>query len=96
MTVEPVEDRRELVDRASDRPARAGRVLEQEPEPVVRQLEELAQGGHDAGEAPASPSPRCEPTWKTTPSAPIAEAVSSDARIAATDLAWISGSGSRG
>ena len=43
---------------------------------------------------PASrPAPRCEPTWKTTPSAPIAAAVSRDARMAASDLAWISGSG---
>ena len=39
MPVEAVEDRRELVDRPADRAARAGRVLEHEPEPVVGQLE---------------------------------------------------------
>ena len=37
--------------------------------------------------SPASkPAPRCEPTWKTTPSAPIAAAASSVARSAATRL----------
>ncbi len=38
--------------------------------------------------SPASkPEPRCEPTWKTTPSAPIAQATSIVFSIAATDFA---------
>jgi hypothetical protein len=41
----------------------------------------------------SNPAPRWEPTWKTTPSASIAAAVSSEARIAATDFACISESG---
>ena len=38
--------------------------------------------------SPASkPEPRCEPTWKTTASAPIAHATSSVFSIAAIDFA---------
>ena len=47
MAVEPVVDRRQLVDRPSDRPARAGRVLHQEPRRVGAAVEHLRNGGHD-------------------------------------------------
>ncbi len=47
MVVERVVDRGELVRRAADRAAGAGRVLHQQPEVVRRQLEELAQRGYD-------------------------------------------------
>ena len=43
MTVEGVEDRGEHFDRASHRAACAGGVLEHQPEPVVRELQELAK-----------------------------------------------------
>ncbi len=47
VVVEAVVDRGELVGRAADRAAGAGRVLHQEPEVVVRQLEQLPQRGND-------------------------------------------------
>ena len=90
--LERVEDRRQLGDRATHRAAGARGVLEDQPEAVVRQLEQLPSGGTARLRPLASPAPRCEPTWKTTPSAPIAEAV---ARTPASrdDFLWISRSG---
>src|SRR4029077_13802057 len=41
----------------------------------------------------SSPLPRCEPTWKTTPSAPIAEATSVVLRMAAIERSYTTGSG---
>ena len=41
MAVEPLVERRELLDRAADRAARAGGVLHQQPRRVVRELEHL-------------------------------------------------------
>ena len=49
--VERVVDRGELVGRAADRAAGAGRVLHQQPEVVGRQLEQLAERGNDLLEA---------------------------------------------
>ena len=48
--LEGVEDRRQLGDRAAHRAARAGGVLQHEPEPVVRQLEQLAEHRDGAAE----------------------------------------------
>ena len=93
MPVEGVEDRGELGDRPAHRSAGAGGVLEDQPEPVVRKLEQPAQRRPGALQPLRIPSPRCEPTWKTTPSASIADAVSSDERIAVTDFLWMSLSG---
>ena len=47
VAVEPVEERDELVERAADRPARAGGVLHQEPR-CRAALEDLAHRGADA------------------------------------------------
>src|SRR3990170_8545533 len=44
MSVERIEENRELVDRAADRPARAGGVLEQQPGRVRATVENLPQG----------------------------------------------------
>ena len=41
----------------------------------------------------SSPLPRCEPTWKTTPSAPIPQATSIVFRIARTDFSYTVSSG---
>ena len=84
--VEAVEQRGELVDGTPDRAAGPCGVLEDEPEPLVGQLEQLAQRRDGSLVAGARPLPRCDPTWKTTPSAPMAAAVSIEARIAVTDL----------
>ena len=52
-----------------------------------QQLEHLLhRRARRARARPRSPLPRCEPTWKTTPSAPIAQATSIVLRIAATRL----------
>ena len=51
MPVEPLPERRELVDRASDRAAGAGRVLHQQPRLVGAELEHLLHRRHDALEA---------------------------------------------
>ena len=48
VAVEAVDERGELVDRAADRVARAGRVLDQQPGVVRAALEALLQCGHDA------------------------------------------------
>ena len=57
VVVERVVDRGELVGRAPDRAAGAGRVLHQQPEVVGRQLEELPQSGHDVLEPRLEPGP---------------------------------------
>ena len=68
-----VEERRELVDRAPDRRAGAGRVLHEEPRRVGAVARAPARVAGTARASPTSnPAPRCEPTWKTTPSASIA------------------------
>ena len=81
MRVERVDDRRQLVDRATDRAARAGRVLEQEPRRLRAAVEHLAQGRHGPLEPRLEAAAEVEPTWKTTPSASIAQAASTVARI---------------
>ena len=48
VAVESGDDRRQLLERAADRTAGAGRVLEQEPGRVRAVLEHLAQSGHAA------------------------------------------------
>ena len=50
--VERVEEGGELRHRAADRAARAGGVLEAEPEPVRRQLEQVAERGRDRSRPP--------------------------------------------
>ena len=88
VAVERVDERRELVDRAADRAAGAGRVLEQEPRLLGAAVEHLRGAPARTRFRPASkPAPRCEPTWKTTPSASIATAASTVERIVATLLA---------
>ena len=52
MAADGVGERGKLVDRAPDRPAGACGVLDAQPEPVSRQLEELAHRGRDDGDRP--------------------------------------------
>jgi hypothetical protein len=51
MAAEAVDELRELSHRPTDRPARAGRVLDQEPRRVGAVRERLFEGGHRALEA---------------------------------------------
>src|SRR5919198_345802 len=53
--VEAVEERRQLVERAADRPARARRVLHQEPDPVAAEFEQLPHRAADALDARVEP-----------------------------------------
>ena len=77
VVVERLVERGELLDRAADRPARAGGVLDQQPRRLGRSARARARARGRRARAPASkPAPWCEPTWKTTPSASIAEAAS--------------------
>ena len=50
-----LEQRHELVDRAPDRAAGAGRVLHQQPGAVARELEHLVERGNDAPDADVHP-----------------------------------------
>ena len=85
--VEPLDEHRELLHRAPDRAAGAGRVLQAAA--TCRRCSARAPTRAPAPRArgPASkPEPRCEPTWKTTASAPIAQAASTVSRIVADGL----------
>ena len=77
MAVEPVDERRELLERAADRPAGARREFSISSQVVSEQRSSTARARDAARSRPASkPEPRCDPTWKTTPSAPIAQPAS--------------------
>ena len=83
---------RELLERAPERVARAGGVLEQQPAALrlaERVLEHLADPGQ---RLVARARPTVEPGWSTTPSAPIASPMRSACISDAADLARISGS----
>ena len=54
-----------------------------------------SSAGSTCSSPASSPLPRCEPTWKTTPSAPIAQATSVVFRIAATERSYTSDPASR-
>ena len=54
---------------------------------VAEQRSSTSRSAGTQRSSPASkPEPRCEPTWKTTPSAPIAQAASTVERIVSTLL----------
>ena len=55
VTVEPVDQRVQLFERAADRVARAGRVLDQEPRVAVAVLEDLRERTGRAGESGPQP-----------------------------------------
>ena len=77
MAVEPLEQRLQLLERAADRAAGAGRVLHQQPRVARRSARGSAPARRHVRSSPTSnPAPRCEPTWKITPSASIAVAAS--------------------
>ena len=85
--VEPVDEDRELVEGAPDRAARAGGVLEAEPVSSRQRSRTDSSAGTTRSSPASKPDPRCEPTWKTTASAPIAHDASTVSRIVATDFA---------
>ena len=55
-----------------------------------------SSAGTTSSTASSKPNPRCEPTWKTTASEPIASAVSIVARSAVSEFSRTAGRGSRG
>ena len=86
MAVERVDELRELADRAADRAARAGRVLHRSHVSPPARSSVCSSAGTISSSPASNPVPRCEPTWKTTPSASIAHAASTVAHIAEIDF----------
>ena len=86
VAAEPVEQRVQLLERASDRATGSGRVLDQEPGIAVAALEDLRKSAGRPVRPARKPAPRWEPTWKITPSAPIALPASTVACSAAIDF----------
>ena len=86
VAVEGVDEGGELVDRAAHRPSRAGGVLEDEPESLVRELEQLAERRHRALYPAREPLAEVRADVEDDPVGADRGAVSSDARIAVDGL----------